>query len=74
MERSVRTSHDKHVLLSHVRQLESDLLQSGRDIQRFKDEIAEERQKHKALYMEKISAERKAAELLVAKARAEVSI
>jgi septal ring factor EnvC (AmiA/AmiB activator) len=72
VERNVRNAHDKHLLLNELKQLESNLQLSQKEIQRQKDDLKAERQKHKTTYLEKLAAERKVSELLVAKSRLEV--
>lgn len=73
VERSVKTSHERHILESTLKQVEDDLLKAQREIKRYCDEIHEEKQKYKSLYLEKLAAERKSSELLVSKARMEVN-
>jgi septal ring factor EnvC (AmiA/AmiB activator) len=72
VERNVRNAHDKHQLLNEMKQLEANLLLHSKEIQRQKEDLHLERQKHKATYLEKLSAERKVSELLVSKSRLEV--
>ena len=72
VERSVRNAHDKHVLLSNLKQAEINVQTSQKEVLRNREELAQEKQKHKATYLEKLTAERKASELIVGKARAEV--
>lgn len=72
VERNIRNAHDKHLLLNEMKQLEATIQSREKDIQRQQEELALERQKHKATYLEKLAAERRVAELLVSKSRLEV--
>ncbi len=72
VERAVRSSHDNHSLATSLQQSEEALQHAQRETLRWKKEVQEEKGRSKQGYVEKLAAERKAAELLVGKARAEV--
>lgn len=74
VERSVKTTQDKHNLLRSLQNAESELGSCKNDNQRVKAELSEERQKHKVTYLEKLSAERKASELLTAKSKSDAAM
>lgn len=72
MERSVRSLHEIHTRTSDLRRVELELQAAMKEVTRLKEELAEEKVRHKNTYIERLAAERKAAELTAAKSRLEV--
>ncbi len=73
VERSMKSAHDKHNILRSLQNVESDLQSCKYELQRSLDELSHEKQRYKGAYIEKLAAERKAAELVASKSKVEVS-
>ena len=72
MERIQKSSHENHNLTRLLRTAEADLRTAQQENKRIKEELQDERRKLRSLHVDKLSAERKAAECLAEKSRLEV--
>jgi chromosome segregation ATPase len=71
VERSVKTLHEKNIILRDLRTAEIELQATKSELLTKTEELQTEKHKHKVTTLEKLSAERKAAELLAVKAKVE---
>ena len=74
IERAQKCEHENQNLLRTQRNLENELRSIQSANKRLKEDLMEEKKKHRGVHVDKLSAERKLTELLAEKTRLEVFI
>lgn len=72
MERAQKLEHENQGLVRTVRSLENDARLNQSEIKRLKEELQEEKKKYRGVHVDKLSVERKMAELNADRSRLEV--
>lgn len=72
IERTQKTEHDNQMLTMSIRNLENENRVIQGENKRLKDELTEEKKKHRGVHVDKLGVERKISELSAEKNRLEV--
>lgn len=73
LERTQKLEHENQNLVRSARNAENECRLNQADIKRLKEELQEEKKKHRGVHVDKLSIERRVAELSAEKSRMEVS-
>lgn len=72
MERMQKLEHENQGLVRSVRALENDARLNQADLKRLREELQEEKKRHRGVHVDKLGVERKLAELNSERSRLEV--
>lgn len=72
IERTQRLEHENQTLVRSLRAIENESRLAATEAKRLKEELQEEKKKHRGVHVDKLSVERKVAELNAERSRLEV--